>query len=239
MHFIKFYLLKSISIIFLVGWTYSASGQDKTKLVTQRREVAGFTKITIEGNLQVYIKQGTKYKLKVEANEELVKNIKTTVQENMLQIYTEKMPWSLQNKIVRVYIVTPKLEYLAAKGLSDIWMENEFKSPHFTLIAERASNIEASIDSKLVKCIVKNSADVNISGFADTFQVNVQNSGDLKAYKLKAGVCNVEVSGSGNVDLFVTKEMAAHVSESADLEYKGNPIVKKMTIKDSADASKR
>ena len=69
--------------------TVAQQREGNGNLQTQTRKVSDFTGIAVSGGFSVEIKQGSKEELRIEAEENLMDNIKTTVRNGVLHISTE------------------------------------------------------------------------------------------------------------------------------------------------------
>ena len=71
-------------------------------------------------------------------------------------------------------------------------------------------------------------------GTADDLDVIIRGSGDVKAFDLEVIRANVNVGGSGDVELNVTEFLEVTINGSGDVFFEGNPQVD-VTINGSGD----
>jgi hypothetical protein len=67
------------------------------------------------------------------------------------------------------------------------------------------------------------SGKVQASGSAKEVKATISGSGEVLAANLVTDKCDVRISGSGDVEINVNKELDAHISGSGSVSYRGNP----------------
>ena len=82
---------------------------------------------------------------------------------------------------------------------------------------------------------MEGSGDIELKGNVDTLKADIVGSGDLEAKKLKANKATLSVSGSGDMDVFVSQELSATISGSGDVTISGNPQKRDTKIRGSGD----
>jgi len=70
------------------------------------------------------------------------------------------------------------------------------------------------------------SGDIFLRGFADHTDLTISGSGTIHAYDLEQNNCLVNISGSGNMYVFVNELLDVHITGSGDVNYRGTPDVR-------------
>ena len=198
----------------------------------ENRTVADFTGIASGGNFNVYVRLGATESLRIEGDEELVKDIETEVVKGLLKIQytTKKRYWdwkSSDKKRVNIYITAKTLTNVSVSGSGDMKVEGTIKVPDFKASVSGSGNMVVDAESVNLQASVSGSGNLNLSGTAQNTELAVSGSGNLSASNFKTKVASVTVSGSGNVNLYVEKSLKAILSGSGNIKYGGDPEVSK------------
>ena len=82
------------------------------------------------------------------------------------------------------------------------------------------------------------SGKIKLSGQTQKFSGDVSGSGDIRAMELMAEESNVQISGSGDVDVYSSVKVSANISGSGDIRYKGGAQVVSSNISGSGGVKK-
>jgi hypothetical protein len=231
-----------ISVLYLFTSTSLAYSQN---ILNIRRTVnQSFERIKVSSAINLYLSQGSKEEVRVEAREELHKYIITEVREGQLNIYSEKLPksWSWRDNeqnTVKVYVIVKDLTDLEASGASDVFFNTQIQCKNFSLHLHGASDAKVKIECEKFVCDIHGSSDASILGNANILEASIHGSSDFKASSFRVKDCRIKVSGSGDATINVNGDLEAEVSGAADLNYYGNPTIKKLLVSGGADARKK
>jgi hypothetical protein len=187
----------------------------------QERKVSAFDALEVSGAFDVFLTQGPVQSVIIEADENLMKNIKTDVMGSTLKI-EHKHPVH-DAKSMKVFITVPELKRIEVSGAVDIETQTKFTQPELSL--EISGATDAKLELALQKLNVRSSGgcDLKLSGIATLFALDASGAVDVKAYELLSESVFIEISGAGNAEVSASKEIKADVSGAADVRYKGNP----------------
>lgn len=229
--------MKKIVLSIMLGLSFLACTEAKPtgSSISQNREeraVNDFTGISTGGNFNVYVTLGTQESLRLEGNEELIKEIETKVEKGTLKIQykTKKHYWdwnSSDKKRVNIYITAKTLTNLTVSGSGDMKVEGTVKTPDLRTTVSGSGSLVLSAEAVKLFATVSGSGNMNISGNAQYAELTTSGSGNLSASNLKTKNAVVTVSGSGNTGLFVENTLKATLSGSGNIKYSGEPNVTK------------
>lgn len=216
-----------MAVILCLGITSCADGQFRktvygnNKVVKRERTAEPFSGVRVSSGIDVYLSQGDKLSLSVEADENLHEYILTEVKDGILNVYTEVNIREAEMK--RVYVTIEKVESLSTSSAGDLIGETPVKCDNLKLSASSAGDIKLEVYTNNIKANISSSGDVTLSGETDMLEVDLSSAGDLNAYNLKVREADVSVSSAGNADLYVTEKLNARASSAGDVNYKGDP----------------
>jgi hypothetical protein len=190
-------------------------------VVKQERKVAAFDAIDVSGAFDIYLSLGTTQSVIVETDDNLQPLIKTEVVGNTLKIDNKKPIHD--SKCMKVYVTVTDLKKIELSGAVD--METQNKLTLNELEIEISGATDASLDLAVQKLEISSSggSKMKLSGMANKFDVDVSGAVELRAYDLLAEIVSLSISGAGEAEINVTKELNADISGAATVRYKGDP----------------
>ncbi|MDT7832930.1 head GIN domain-containing protein [Flavobacteriaceae bacterium S356] len=221
--------IKKLSVILFLSAFISSCGIDmfnrvdgNRNVVTKKRKIQDdFTKVKVSTGLDLYIKQGDKVSLTVEADENLHDIIITEVDNGRLKIYSEKNIW--RAKARKVYLTVTDIEELKATSGSDAYSENTLKVKDFELSVSSGADANITIDADNITTSASSGADLRVSGKANTHYSSASSGSSINAFALKSRNVTVKVSSGADINIHASESINAKASSGGDIDYRGNP----------------
>jgi hypothetical protein len=207
------------------------------------RNVTGFKGVSVSSAIDLYISQGTSEAVAVSAKETKVRDrIKTEVKDGILYISVDGKgwkDWGTGDQKMKAYVTVKDINRLEASGASDIKVSGTLKTDNLKLTLSGASDFEGTIDVKNLQIHGSGASDVKINGSADQANIEMSGASDFKGYDLKVEYCKAEVSGAGDLQITVNKELDAQASGASSIKYKGDAVVKRSDISGASSVKKK
>ncbi|MBO0358315.1 DUF2807 domain-containing protein [Hymenobacter sp. BT186] len=202
----------------------------------ETREVAAFSQVTLAGSATVILVQGSPQKVVVDANDEDLTHIETTVSSSRLRIGTKQekgMSWSNYKfkGPVTVYVTVPSINALTVSGSGRMKAADGVKAKELDLNVSGSGTMELGpVQADDLKTTVSGSGDISISGGSASRQATrISGSGNVQASKLRTQKCEVRISGSGNCRINATETLEASISGSGNVYVTGGAKVSSST----------
>ena len=214
-------MLISVSL-FAQPWK-SIKGDGNVKKET--RQVENFTSLSSQGSIDVKINYGNSNIIQIQADENLLPYIETTVENGQLNIKTKNNVNLRSGSKMIVYVSMAKIDGLQLSGSGNIDGNGEFTGDNTTQIALSGSgNIHLSSGSfKNIEFQISGSGNINLkSGRADEITASISGSGNIDCSNLSADNVDVKISGSGNARVTANKSLTANIMGSGNVFYKGS-----------------
>lgn len=183
----------------------SDSANGSGSVVSESRDVSGFDEVELNGIGNLLIEQTGSESLTVEAEEDVLPKIRTEVENDRLIIGPKPGASIHTTEPINYTLTVDDLSALEVSGSGDVQ-------------AEGISTDELAVT-------VRGTGDVEVSGRANSQEIDVSGSGNYRAEELESREVAIDVGGAGSAIINVSDELDAEVSGSGSVEYIGNPTV--------------
>jgi hypothetical protein len=229
MNVIKFYAT-ALSVIILAFTLLALPAQAQRKqikgegeLVSQTRQATGFKGINVSGGFAVEITQGNQESVRLEAQQNLLDNIRTEVKNGVLHIYNEGSIST--NKGMKAYITVRELNKVDISGGVKVTGMSTFKANAFDLDMSGGSKVTLALNTKKLRADMSGASKVDLTGQADEVVMNMSGASTVNASDLQAKRVRVEASGASKVKVSAKDNLDVSASGASKVEYNGNPSV--------------
>lgn len=214
--------ITSVSCNFIGEERVRGNGNSKT----EDRSVASFTAVSCYGEYDVYLSQGSTYSLRIEADENLLSYIETTVENGVLSIRTKEGFWLSAKDDMKVYISAPAYSSVSTFGSGNIISQSKLNNTSpIELEVSGSGDIKVELNAPEVVAGLSGSGNIQLTGETRTFKGSVAGSGEIKASDLKAENVTIDIAGSGSADVFASVKLDVDVAGSGDVRYRGGAQV--------------
>ena len=192
-------------------------------MITETRNVGDFDRIEISNAYKLIIKQDTAgtSKLTVNADDNLMKYIKTDVSGGKLHIYNHKNIRSREGLTVTVTV--KNLKQINASGAVTVESDGKLTVQDLKFDISGATKVNMQLDAANVFTDISGVGKMTLSGQASSHHVQSSGMCKLDAYDFVVGDYDIETSGVGRCDINVLNKLNVHTSGAATIRYKGNP----------------
>lgn len=194
----------------------------------QTRDVGGFRRVAFRGFGELFVTQGERDSLEIDASEEALGKISTEVRGGTLFIEVERA-WSwlfAPPHRVRMYLTVRDLTVLDVSGAGRLVAER-IETDRLKLALGGAGSIAiGSLQADELEVELDGAGTIRLAGAARIQDVNVPGAGSYDGKEVRTEVATVRLSGVGQVSLWVTETLDAQLSGIGSLEYYGDPTVK-------------
>lgn len=194
-------------------------------VVVENRDLKGFSKIEVSGAFQIRIIKSNTYGVKVEADDELMRNIITEVSGDKLVVkllYKDKSSYT-KTKVLNITVQTPSLTALTCSGAVEASSDDIFEADKFELKTSGASEVKLGINAKLLISKFSGASEVKLKGKVDTHALEMTGASELEALDLEASKYAIQSKGASDCKIFVKDELAVSGSGASSIKYKGSP----------------
>ncbi|WP_420387815.1 head GIN domain-containing protein [Roseivirga sp.] len=214
----KYSIILILSLFVSLAWS-------QTK---ETRDVGNFDFIAMNISGKVYLTQGDKNEVIVEADRDDLEKIRTEVRGGRLSISTrnERRWFSWGDGLdgrVNIYITVKELRGVSVSGSGDVISQNVIKGDDFETSISGSGDIEIELDVRRVESKITGSGNIELKGSAQRARLGISGSGKYFAEELKVDDYQVSISGSGRASINTNGELDVRISGSGSVYYSGDP----------------
>lgn len=234
---LSFAIALTFFLTFQTSCSYGFGGiKGNGNVVKQDRQIGSFSGLDVGGAFKVFLTQGDKESIVVEADENLMSIITTEVRGNTLMIKTTEDIRDYET--LNIYLTFKDMDEIEVSGACHLSGENKMKFDNLDLDCSGASDVELKLGTASLNLDCSGASQVELYGSAQSMEMSISGASHFDGYDLEADICEVDVSGASHAKIYVNKELSAEVSGAASLKYKGDPIIKEHDVSGAGSMKK-
>lgn len=190
-------------------------------ITADRSSSENFTKVRVSTGLDLYLSQGTKNKIVVEADENLHDIIMTEINDGELRIYSEKGIWQATSR--KIFVTVTNLEAVTATSGSDVYANETIKADFIEVSATSGADIRIVVDANTVETNSTSGSDIKIEGVANNHVSSATSGASINGYGLQSKSATANVTSGADIKIYASESIKAYASSGGDIDVKGNP----------------
>lgn len=193
---------------------------------SETRNVGNFRGVEVTGSMEVIVSQGPAATVRVDADQNLLSYIETNLDGEVLEIHPRK-GYNLRPRAgIKIYVTAPQYQSLEVTGSGAIRSGSKIThGDKMRMQVVGSGDIVVDADAPNIASEISGSGSITVSGNARTYGSEINGSGEVHGFNLLSEATEVEINGSGNAEVFASKQLNISISGSGDVQYKGNPTV--------------
>ncbi len=199
-----------------------------SEIISQTIPLDDFRKINLEIEADIIYKQALEQKVVIEAPENLLAKINTSVFQNNLTIDIKGRQCYFNKKTIKIYIETPELELIDIEGSGNFKIDNHLTTEDLSISISGSGDVYAdSLTAESMSINIAGSGDVYAAGI-DTIaeqRIKISGSGDVNLINIPSLSTSISIAGSGDCKVYSIEDLDVKVTGSGDVRYKGNPDI--------------
>ena len=231
------------------GWTATFNGTQEYgpagkrirgsgTMVERTRSVAAFTKLRLEGPMDVRLNQAGTDAVRVLAEDNIEPLVESRVEGDTLVLRLQPGAAFSTRHAPTISVDSRSLQGLSINGSGDVSMDR-FSGDSLGLTLTGSGDLRIGLlEVRELNATLHGSGDVRVAGKADTQSWSLYGSGDVDARSLAGRSVKAQLSGSGDMSVGVTEKLDVSLSGSGDLSYAGRPELRQ-SVTGSGEVSRR
>ncbi|MDX8338082.1 head GIN domain-containing protein [Draconibacterium sp. IB214405] len=233
---------KSFLILLMIAVTCYSTALAGNSDETQIRKVKGFNAIKVSTGIDLYLTMGDAEEVKVVADDDIIDDLVTEVENGTLKIYMKRQNWfnwGNGNETRKAYVTVKELEKLSASSGSDVETTNTIEGESLEVSCSSGSDVELDVHYKNLSVDTSSGSDAKLRGKVKTLKVGASSGSDIKAKDLESAICYADASSGSDITVSVSSEIYAHASSGADVAYYGDPEIRDTDESSGGDVHRR
>lgn len=198
------------------------------EIVSETREVSDFNKVELNGVGTLYITQGDKETLEIEAEDNLLPYIESVVRGNTLFIGFEDDKWTQvvqPTEPIKYYLTLKEISKIELSGAGRIVSER-LETTELRITSSGAGDIEIDeITAEELVVTLSGAGNCEIGGQVIDQRITISGAGNYSAESLESAATLIQVSGMGTSKVWATEDLDIEISGAGNVRYYGNPHV--------------
>ncbi len=197
------------------------------KVVDDLRSVAGFSRLIVQGPVDVQLQTAESERVVVSADDNITPLIETTVQGGSLLVGLRPgSSFRTQSRVV-VKVQAREMHGVVLRGSGDV-RAGRITTDVFEVTIQGGGDIRIdSVQANAVAVSIAGNGDFRAQGSATSLGVVIDGAGDVYCDKLQARQVAVRIRGSGDARVAASDELKVVIDGSGDVRYRGTPKVTK------------
>jgi len=211
------------------GWGNKSGINGEGNIVTQTLDLPTITSLGLGIHGEVYLAQGSRQSISIEAQQNIIDNIKQNVKGRNWNIEFDK---NVKNcEPIKIYITMADLDELSIGGSGKILGQSKFSNlNNLELSIGGSGDIILDVEATDIETSIGGSGTIELSGSGESLHISIAGSGDIIAFDLPVKNCEVSTAGSGDSQVNVSNSLEVSAVGSGDVTYIGNPSIEKSVI---------
>ena len=207
-------------------------------------DFTGFTGVEVRNAMKLEVKRGDNFSVAVEAEDQAVNDVKVSLFNNVLTAKLEAK-WGHVGMFFKggaspkLFVTLPELRSveLAAASRGEISGFTGLETFQATL--EGASTLTGDVSSKQMKLEGGAASHFELSGSADTANIELSAASNANLEKMIVGDAKVKLGGAASMTLNIKGKLDAEVSGASNLRWLGTPTLGDVRITGASSFSKK
>ncbi len=195
------------------------------EIITETRQVSGFTAVELSGIGTLIIEQGSKESLEITAEDNIIKYLNSDIYGRSLRLGVDDFVSIEPTEEISYHLTVKNLERIEISGLGNIEIEALETSALDFEISGSGNAYIGALQADSLNLEVSGLGNVEIWGSVEDQRIELSGAGNYNAEDLKSNKARIDISGTGKAVLWVESDLDVDLSGLGSLQYFGNPIL--------------
>lgn len=219
-----FLLIFLLCGVIAVSGCIGSQGSGSGNIVNQTKNVSSFNQVILNGTGTLVINQGNNESMTIEAEDNIVSNINTSVSNEQLIIGFQKNT-PIPTKPIRYYITVKDLNSIQIDGAGQI-ESNTLNTNNLSIKINGAGQSKISdLKVNLLTIDINGAGKLHIAGSAINQTIKISGAGNYSANNLTSKTAAIKIDGGGIATVRVSDLLDVIINGAGDISYIGNPRI--------------
>lgn len=240
--------MKKLLVLFLISIVFASSCVKintpggivvwgSKELTTQSLDFQQFNEIIISDKIQVTIRQGADYSIKVKTNQNLQDFIAIEKKWTVLSVKMKPNHF-YKDAVLEVEVTMSELEHLDINGMSNAILEDFTISDILKIEITEAGKLEGKLQAENLEMVVKNGSSAELTGSTNYLKIEGVIGAKIGMANLSANRANIYLSVGSEAEFLINDTFNAGLKNGSIMTYSGNGKEGKIFKDDSSQLIK-
>ena len=224
-------------LLLLIAIIISACGFGPGRLVVgsgsvveESRQVSGISGVNLATIGDLTIELGDTETFSVEADDNLMEYIKTSVVGGVLRIEVNDRVNLKPTKRIKYSLTVKSLDSIKVSSVGDV-VAPVLTADRFSVSISSTGDVSIpALNAETLIVDISSTGNLDIDGGeVKTQEIKISSTGKYNARDLESDEADVRLSSTGSATIWVKSTLTASLSSTGDLNYRGNPTVDSTT----------
>ena len=197
-------------------------------LATESREVGNFDSVQLDGSGKLVITQGDTTSLTVEAEDNLISSLTSTVVGDTLKLGYQDKFWQktlLPTQTILYSLTVPNLEAVTLNGANNLVIDS-LATDSLVLTLNGAAQVEIpNLAADTLDVQLNGAGTVKIGGGVTTQNLGIDGAGTIQNGNLQSANTTIKANGLGIATVWATDSLNVTFNGGGTLNYYGEPAI--------------
>lgn len=194
-------------------------------IVIKEFDIDSFERLDFSGIGKIIIKPDNVESLKVEAEDNIIKDLHIFNKGNTLFIgFKKNIIKVIPTRDIVFYLTVKNLEKINITGAGSIECD-DIKLNSLSINSSGAGNIKMYLTAEKLDINISGAGKIELAGEVKTQKINISGVGNYFAQELVSNDCEIDISGAGKAIVNVIQNLDVRLSGVGKVEYLGSPSV--------------
>lgn len=203
---------------------------------SEERELGSFSKLEVNLPADVFIHFGDIPGLKISAQANLLKEIRSSVHSNTLEL--ESTSCINTNESIRIDLTVVSLSEIVLNGSGSVQTREVMNAEDLLISLNGSGSISADVFTNSMEASIAGSGNMILNGTAKETELSIKGSGNFLGLGLNTFEAEINISGSGDADIHALNKLVVDITGSGSVKYIGSPDIK-TSISGSGNVTKK
>lgn len=189
------------------------------------QDFEAFNQLTVEGELNITIKQGDQHSVQMVIDENLVEYINFEHSNKHLKVTTDDAYRLIPTNQKQLIITVENLDELSLIGMVESEVIKFNDKDDLYIKTSGNTKLSGVIDANTLSIKNSGNSDIKITGSAQQFTLHSSGASRFKGKSFEVSEADITISGAGDVAIFVDDHLKANISGAGKISYLGDPAV--------------
>ncbi len=210
------------------------------RVTSETRAVSGIVAVALEGLGEVVIEEGAAEALTIEAEDNLLPLIASSVEDGTLRLGFNRATWRdtiRPTEPIRFVISVRELQSFDLKGSGSMQSSSLHTDQLLLRISGDGDATIEHLESQQLEVHINGTGHVDVAGTVGDQVVEITGSGQVLAGDLDSQTARVTIGGTGDVVVWTHTDLAVNITGSGTVSYWGDPHVSRRDISGTGDVN--